>query len=373
MTQLTPIQILKELISIPSWVDKNTNESKIGDYIVNFLNKKTKLNVAKQHIGMGRYNIIATNSNKIDTLITGHIDTVKPNSGWTKKPTLPRLIQKKLYGLGSTDMKTGIALMLYFSTFNNLNENLGFLFYCDEEYDFLGMKKFIEKYENKISPNLIISLDGEGNVISNCCRGLIELKVKVIGKAGHAANLKSGINAISESYRVIEKLRTFLNKFKTSELGESTLNVAYINGGSSEGNIIAEKCEYIVEIRIGSENLTAAKAINFIKKESSKSGLIIESITTRHDLGAWITDKGKLSSIIKYSGSNKLKTAKDAGYSDIQMLWKTFKKIPCFCYGLGEKGLSHKADEYIKEENIVKGEKFLKQILVKKEVSKNKS
>jgi len=361
------IEILKQLISIPSWVDKNNDEKEVGNWIYDFLEKNTNLKITKQSIGNGRFNIFAQNSNIVDTLLTGHIDTVQPNSGWTKKSVKPEIAEDKLYGLGSSDMKSGVAIMLKLTTLTNLNKNIAFLFYCDEEYDFLGMKTFIKNCKVQpcdIKPKLIISLDGEGMQINNSCRGLIELKVKVKGKTGHAANPKSGINAITESFKVINNLKKWLKAFRSDELGNSTLNIAYMNGGGDQGNIIAEKCEYIVEIRVANESLNAKKAKEFIAKESERLGLEIENIKIRHDLGNWITKREDLEDIFKIVDKKSVKSAKKSGYIDIQMLWQTFGKVPTFSFGVGEKGMSHKTDEYVKIENIAKAQKFFEKLLI---------
>ena len=363
MKNINTLNILKKLVSIPSWVDGKTNEREISDWICDFLSKNSKLKLIKQPVGKGRFNILAFNSKDIDILITGHTDTVQPNSGWTKSPTSSEIMGNKIYGLGTTDMKSGLAIMLYLSTLSNLPENTGFLFYCDEEYDFLGMKKFIEEYKSKSKPKLIISLDGEGLQVANSCRGLIELKVKVRGKVGHAANPKSGINAITESFKVIGRLKNRLRNYKSKELGNSTLNVAYINGGGSEGNIIAEKCKYVVEIRVANKNLNAQLVRKFITKESENLGLKIESIKTRHDLGSWITPKDQLEKIIRLAPIKKLKSSKKSGYIDIQMLWQAFGKIPIFSLGPGEPGMSHKADEYIKISKVARAQKFYETML----------
>ena len=360
---MSTIEILKELVSIPSWVEGKTNEVKIGNWIMDFLARNSKLKITKQPIGSSRVNILASSSNKIDVLVTGHMDTVQPVAGWTKNPVNPEIRDGKIYGLGTTDMKSGLAIMLYLSTLPNLAKNIAFLFYCDEEYDFLGMKKFVSEYQNRIKPKLIISLDGEGLQVANSCRGLIELKVKVRGKVGHAANPKSGINAITESFKVIGRLKNRLRNYKSKELGNSTLNVAYINGGGSEGNIIAEKCEYVVEIRVANKNLNAQLVRKFITKESENLGLKIESIKTRHDLGSWITPKDQLEKIIRLAPIKKLKSSKKSGYIDIQMLWQAFGKIPIFSLGPGEPGMSHKADEYIKISKVARAQKFYETML----------
>lgn len=360
------IETLQKLILIPSWVDAKTNEREIGEWIFNYLNKNTNLTVSKQSIGNERFNIIAQNGRQVDILVTGHIDTVQPNTNWSRSPIEPKITEGKVFGRGSSDMKCGVAIMLYLATLPNLKDNIMFLFYCDEEYDFLGMKKFISEYKSKIRPKLVISLDGGGLQIGNSCRGLIELKVLAEGKAGHAANPKSGINAITQSFRVINNLKRWLKSYKTKELGNSTLNIAYINGGGSEGNIIAEKCEYTVEIRVANEKLNAELVKRFITDNSKRLGLKVVEIKVRHDLGNWITLKNELETFMLKAPRKVLKDVKKGGYIDIQMLWKTFNKVPTFSLGAGELGQPHRADEYVKIQSIQKAQKFYEQILTNK-------
>ena len=209
-------------------------------------------------------------------------------------------------------------------------------------------------------------MDGEGLQIGNSCRGLIEIKVKVKGKAGHAAIPKSGINAITGSFKVINRLEDWLKIYKSKELGNSTLNIAYLKGGRSEGNIIAEKCEYIVEIRVADEKLNAKLVEEFITTESEKLGLKKKSVRVRHDLGNWITKKEDLNKYLNFSPKKDLESAKKSGYIDIQMLWQAFNKAPTFSFGVGEKEMSHRADEYVKMSKVLKAQKFFETILTNK-------
>lgn len=364
------IEITKELIKIPSFVDSKNNESKLGQWIYEYLKTNSTLKIEKEFLDETRFNVIASNDPHPDILISGHIDTVQPKQGWLTDPFTPIEKDNKIFGLGSGDMKAGVAVMLSLAC-QKTKQKIIYLFYCDEEYDFLGMKKFIEDYENKIQPKMIISLDGGARQIGNSCRGLIELTVKVTGRSGHAASPKSGVNAITNSSIVIAQLEKILKQFKTLELGKSTLNIAYILGGTNigngllgrEGNIIPDYCEYVVEIRVADPKLNAAIVSDFIRQESEKRGLKIEKMKVRHDLGSWITLVSQLKNIIRLSSKSKILNAKNRGYIDIQMLWETFNKVPCFTFGIGSKGTAHKENEFVEIENIEKAEEFYRVLI----------
>ena len=97
-------QILKDLVGFNTIKDKENKE--IINYIENYLKN---LNFKTEH--KGKYLIMSIGQNlKLGFL--GHTDTVEYIEGWESNPH--ELTQKgnKLYGLGTCDMKGGIAAML---------------------------------------------------------------------------------------------------------------------------------------------------------------------------------------------------------------------------------------------------------------------
>lgn len=355
------VEITRQLISIPSFVDEGNDEKAVGQFIFDYLKENSKLKVKKQILSSGRFNIIAANSDIADLLIVGHIDTVQPSKSWTKNPLNPEVSNGLLYGLGSSDMKSGVASMLELACSSQLKANTMFLFYIDEEYDFLGMKSFVKKFRKKIQPKQIISFDGSDLAITNGCRGLIEVTIAISGRSGHAARPESGINAINKSYQIITNLTNWLGNYVSQELGNTSSNLAYISGGGKQGNIIPDYCQFILDIRPSRPELTAKKVISFIRSEAKKLKVKVVEVSIRHDLGSWLTPKPDID-----LGSQKLpfKSAGKTGYIDVQMLWKTFNQVPCFTIGAGN-SMAHKPDEYVEIKNITKLTETGKKLLIK--------
>lgn len=372
MKKQNVINLTKKLISIPSFVGGQTNETALGQFIFDYLKANSKLVVEKQALSKGRFNITAKNSETIDILVVGHIDTVQPSISWTKDPLRPKVIGKRLYGLGSSDMKSGVAVMLTLATDKNLTPNTMFLFYCDEEYDFLGMKDFVKKYQEKIRPKRIISFDGSDLSVNNGCRGLIEITATIKGKSGHAARPESGVNAISKSYQIINNLTNWLGNYVSDELGPTSLNLAYINGGQfqgeekgslvlgKQGNVIPDICRFTLDIRPSKPELTAKKVVGFIDEQAKKLGVELINATIRHDLGSWLTKKETLD----LSGLDlSFKEAGKTGYIDVQMLWQNFGRAPCFTIGAGN-AMAHKPDEYVEIDKVKKLAEISKKLII---------
>ncbi len=91
-------------------------------------------------------------------------------------------------------------------------DNVIFLAYVDEEYEFKGMRKFVEAYKDKVKPNFILSIDGGDEKIGYACRGCVEIDFIVIGKSGHSANPQNGVNAIRTVNSAVDQLEQAFKK-----------------------------------------------------------------------------------------------------------------------------------------------------------------
>mgnify|MGYP001597421140 FL=1 len=248
------------------------------------------------------------------------------------------------------------------------------LFYIDEEYDFLGMNKFIAEYKNKIKPKLIIG-EGSDNQIRNGCRGLIEIKFTVTGKTGHASRPENGNNAIIGSQVIFEALRDEVAKFTDKFVGNSSINLASINGGLNlgngqigrQGNNIPDYCEFIIDVRTATNKLRAETLIKTARKIAVKNKLKLESFI-RHDKLGWFSPFEKLPKSI----TKKYKIWSDfrSGYVDTQMLNETFS-CPCYGFGCGQGDQAHKAGEFVSLNNLITTENFFNDLIKKLEGGEN--
>ena len=59
MSKLDVVSLTEKLISIPSFVDDNTNEISLGQFVFDYLKNNSKLKVGKQILSKGRFNVIA--------------------------------------------------------------------------------------------------------------------------------------------------------------------------------------------------------------------------------------------------------------------------------------------------------------------------
>src|SRR3990167_5837536 len=159
---MNEIELTKKLISIPSYVDKTTDESVAVKFLYDYLKENLKdVEINLQEVEGERSNIILKKGEP-KFIVVGHIDTVQPRAGWRTKPLEAVEKDEKIFGLGANDMKGSLSSFVTALVENGVPDDFMFLIYIDEEYDFKGMKKFVEEYKNKFKPTFVLSVDGGG-------------------------------------------------------------------------------------------------------------------------------------------------------------------------------------------------------------------
>jgi len=303
------------------------------------------------------------------------MDTVEPKSEWEYNPFQGKIKDDKLYGLGSCDMKGGIACILN-AVKKISTKGLTLLFYCDEEYDFKGMKEFLKEFSS--SPKLILSPENTQLKIMNGCKGIIEIFFRIKGKSGHPARPQEGKNSIEGMIGIINAVRKEIKKYQNPSLGESLLNIGYISGGlmkcfdnrgnivvGNRGNNIPDIAEATLDIRTANPKLNAETISEIIQKEIK--GLKIEKIEIRSNFQPMYSPKENFKeleqSIIKENFYPNYGNIKEQGYFDGEMIANKLS-APFACFGpIGEN--AHGAEEWIDIKSLEKTKNVYKNLIQK--------
>lgn len=387
------IKLTQDLIRIPSWIPDDPqqklvqNENKLVNFLETWIKKNTNLETERQSLDQGRFNLIAKKGQP-DLVFLAHTDTVTPSPEAPYPQLKAEIHDNKIWGRGATDMKSGISTMIQALSLVPETDNVWIMLYADEEYDFLGMKGLVKKYSN-LKPKLLVSSDGSDLMIGYGCRGLIDIRARVTGKTGHAARA-NGLNAIDGTTQALQVLKEKLNKFNHPVMGSTSVNLAYILGGSKikvnsktpiesvgqEGNVIPDICEFVIDIRPATPDLTPEIIIDILKKELTKNKYKFELVKLRHNLGAWFTDTKDIKSsldiakTITNTKTPKLDNPSKGGYIDLQMLWDKVGRPPAIMFGGGKGSTAHGADEHIEIKNLIKTRNFFLEILKKHSLNK---
>ncbi|MFQ5884694.1 MAG: M20 family metallopeptidase [Thermoplasmata archaeon] len=175
-------------------------------------------------------------------ILNGHLDTIEPLSSWQEDPFTPRLKGNMLYGLGASDMKSGLAVLIsVFQRVRNDRINLVFSATVDEEGESTGAHTFVKEYGGDFC--LLGEPSRERIILGG--RGRFVLEFTAAGKAAQGARPSLGTSAIEDMAEVVESLkRVRIRKHRV--LGEGSITPLRIEGGE-ESLTIPETCKLKVD------------------------------------------------------------------------------------------------------------------------------
>jgi len=360
-------KILKQLVQIKSY---SNQEKELADFIMDFC-QKNSLPVENQD---GNIIIKYLVGSQKCLIFNAHLDTVKEGniSSWTYPPFGKKagiIKDGKIYGLGSSDDKGGIAsLLLLALEYKNKKPpiDLFFTFVINEEIDGSGTESFVGYFIDKFAKNyndvsVVIAEPTNCNKIEIGHRGNIFLKLKTAGASGHSSNpdkittksIEKMIKTVSKMKRLEKELQTF---YFDDILGFPTICLTGFNSSKTSVNKVPSDCYTTWDIR--TTPLLHNKFIDILEKKLGNN-IAIELIGKPVDYG--LTEKNsKIVNIFKKI-VNDLKINISSGSND--MAFFTSIGIPAITFGPGNKEAIHKENEYIELENIKKSLNIYKDLI----------
>lgn len=248
------IDILKSLVEIDS-SNPPGNETYIVNYIMSHFKDYEYMKVICHCENRASLIIDVPGESNELVVVVGHLDTVPATnlSQWQSNPFNPVIINNKMYGRGTSDMKSGIACMINVAKYFIYNyikpkKTVRFMFTADEESSGIGIRSLIDLgYLNNAKYLLIPETSDESIVIKE--KGALWLKIKVHGKPSHGSTPELGINAIEKLYELIYNIKPIIDNNDTDNLlGKNSIAINKIQGGTRT-NITADYCEAEIDIR----------------------------------------------------------------------------------------------------------------------------
>lgn len=347
------IKLLKEIISIPSY---SFEEDKVASYIYREL--KDRSEHTDIEITRLKNNIILYHKkydkNKRTLMLCSHIDTVKESSDYTKDPFKAIEEDGKIYGLGSNDDGGCVVCQIeaFFDTINTAkNINLMLVLTAEEEKSGpTGMDMVVDYLEQiKMKPDYAIVGEPTKMDVALGERGLLVLDAEAIGVSGHAAR-NEGVNALYIAIEDINKLKNYQFEKKSHLMGEVKLTVTQIICGTAH-NVVPDKAKFVIDIR-PTDVYNNLEILNLLQ-EITESKLTPRNLTNR-------TSSTPTNCLLNKTIENlNLKTYISPTTSD----WMRID-IPAIKMGPGDSARSHRADEYIRVDEIEKGIKGYTEFII---------
>lgn len=359
------IDILRDLIQIES---VNDNEKEVAEYIENLF--KDYDNVETQIIDSypNRSNILVKvkgNEKGKIFAFSGHLDVVEAGEGWTYPPFEGKIVDNKMYGRGTSDMKAGVAASLY-AILEILEEGVEFkgeIWFIGTVGEEVGMQGALDLVEKGLLDDvdaILISEPTKGDdehLAIYASKGSIMYTVNAKGRACHSSMPEIGINAITTITDFVTKVQAKFDeitndeKYQNADLG-STLNVFSMIEGGIQFNSVPENASVSGNIRtvpeFGSEqSIKVLKdAIEENNKDDSKAKLSLDLIQVLDP--ALASKDNDLINSLKESAKDKNIVVKALiGTCELSRYIHIRDDIQLVVYGPGVTKTAHIVDEYV--------------------------
>jgi glutamate carboxypeptidase len=182
-------------------------------------------------------------------LLLGHYDTVYPLGTLTTMPC--RVGNGRLWGPGTLDMKSGIALMLYAlrglqAWHGKLPRPVTVLLVSDEEIGSNSSRQITESLARESAAVLVPEPSyGPKGAVKTARKGVGEYLLKVTGVASH-----SGLDFEKGQSAILELARQILAISKMVDVKRGlTLNVGLVQGGTRV-NVVAAEATATIDVRV---------------------------------------------------------------------------------------------------------------------------
>jgi acetylornithine deacetylase/succinyl-diaminopimelate desuccinylase len=367
------VDLLKDLVAIPSYNGIENQETKVAEYIYNLF-KKEGIETEITHVQDGRKNVTAYLKGKgkgKSLLLTGHMDTVPP---YDMEDALEMKIDgDKLIGRGTNDMKGPLACMIMTliavkRSGVELEGDLIFAGVVDEEEKSLGTIDLIEKGVKADG-----AIVGEPTKLDICIahRGLEWLEFNFEGKTVHGGAQAEGINAILRASNFIqkaeEKIVPKLSERKHPVTGTSTMNYGTINGGT-QPSTVAGSCNMKIDRRwIPGEKYEEVlneyrEVLKELKEEDPKFKCEMKVMDVSVMKEGYVHEPMEIDAnhplvetLVKSSDEAHGRTPKKTyfpAWSDGGLL-HTYANIPTLVFAPGDLETAHSKDEFIDKKELV--------------------
>ena len=310
------------------------NEQPLADAIASALGDVAHLRVHRD----GNAIVARTEFGQAERVVlAGHIDTVPVNGN------LPsRRADGLLFGCGSCDMKSGVAVQLRLAaSLAGAARDVTYVFYdCEEvEAERNGLLRLSRNRPDLLAGDFAVLLEPSGAVVEGGCQGTLRADIVAPGERAHSARSWLGSNAIHAAGGILDVLRAYEPRRPDVDgLGyHEGLNAVGIRGGVA-GNVIPDECVVSVNFRFAPD-LTPDEAAEHVR--SVFGGFEVRVTDDARGARPGLGHPASASIVAAVGGQPRAKL----GWTDVARF--DALGIPAVNYGPGDPQLAHTRDEHV--------------------------
>lgn len=281
-------------------------------------------------------------------VLAGHTDTVPVNDNATA-----RIDGDVLYGLGSADMKGGLAVFMYLAeTVSEPSVDLTFVFYECEEVaaEFNGLKRLLAERPELLAGDAAILGEPTCARIEAGCQGTMRLQLTLNGSRAHTARPWMGRNAIHRLAGVLNTLATYEERRPVIDGCEfhEVVQAVKVEGGVS-GNVVPDSVVLTINHRFAPDRAIAdaeAHIRHLLGDEllGDSAALVVVDVAGGAQPSLTHPLLARLGTLVGEAPTAKL------GWTDVAFF--AARGIPAVNFGPGDPTIAHTKDELVHRHEI---------------------
>ncbi len=343
------VSLTRQLVDIES---VSRNEAPIADAVERALRALPHLEVVRR----GNTVLARTDLGRPSRVVlAGHLDTVPVNDN------LPSRLDEAtgvLHGLGTCDMKGGVAVILRIAaTVAEPVHDLTFVLYECEEIDseFNGLRLLSESDPDLLASDFAVLMEPSNAVVEAGCQGTLRVEVRTRGERAHSARAWRGVNAIHGAAEVLRRLEAYEARRPVIDGLEyhEGLNAVFIRGGVA-GNVLPDECVIEVNHRFAPDR-SEEEALAFVREFFDGYDITLTDTAPGALPGL---DRPAAAAFVRAVGGDDAEVNPKFGWTDVARF--TALGVPAVNYGPGDPMLAHKQEEHVPVEQIVRCEAQLR-------------
>jgi succinyl-diaminopimelate desuccinylase len=182
-------------------------------------------------------------------VLAGHLDTVPANGN-----EVARIDGDTLWGLGSADMKGGLAVFLELArTVEEPACDVTYVFYAAEEIaaEHSGLLQLFRERPDLVAGDAAILGEPTDGWIEAGCQGTARVRLTLAGARAHTARPWKGRNAIHRLAPILEAIAGYEAREPTIDgcTYREAMQAVFVDGGVA-GNVVPDEASLTVNLRI---------------------------------------------------------------------------------------------------------------------------
>jgi succinyl-diaminopimelate desuccinylase len=343
-----PVELTAALVDVPS---VSGQEAQLADAVMRALGAQAP---HLQLLRSGNTVLARTDLGREQrVLLAGHLDTVP------LADNLPsRRCGELLYGCGTSDMKSGDAMILHLAaTVPEPVCDLTVVLYDCEEVEAArnGLGRIEREHPEWLAAQLAILAEPTSGLVEAGCQGTLRVTVTTAGRRAHSARSWLGDNAIHAAGEVLARLGVY--RPRNVEIDGCTyregLQAVGISGGVA-GNVVPDACEVYLNFRFAPDR-SLPQAQQHVRE-------VLDGFELAFTDGACgALPKLDAPAAREFLGTVGMAPVAKYGWTDVSRF--AARGIPALNYGPGDPNLAHTRDEHVDTSQITSCTEILRHYL----------